>query len=229
MKHLEYSFLSWPYFALILLVAIVIVYFTHKTHIFTPQSWKSSIRYHMFFYVMLSIVIVAFILVRPFPNSIFFLVIGSLFYKNLVSYSRSIFSLYFSGIKMGDRIKIGKTSGVLTNINFGGIHVLSNHHKVFFAFNQWEIDRIVLESHEGRVPVYIECKDSQGRSFKVMSKELEKSLFEFPYLDPSELIIDRTANGGNITVGIANLQYKDSLLGQIKNAGFEISSNHKKN
>ena len=95
---LEYGFLSWWKFILVFLVVCSMMILSNRFHLFNKHNWKNSIGYHLFFIIMIAILLVCFILVKPLINFLLVLVIFGFFYKNIFGYVKSIFSFYFSGI-----------------------------------------------------------------------------------------------------------------------------------
>lgn len=219
---LEYSFLSWTQFFIIAVVAVFLLLIANKFHLFERHTWDTSIGYHMFFCVVLSIVVIAFLLIRPIFHVIFLLVIFGFIYKNIFAYVRSIFNLYFSNIHMGDKIRIDKTEGRLTNINMGGMHISSKNEKAYFPFNNWKGNKIVLLSEAGRVPVSMKLNDEKERNTKESILSLEKSLFEFPYLAHHKVNIRMSEKNLDSKALISSSEYKESMIESVVKAGFSI-------
>lgn len=219
---LHYSFLSWYQFIIIGIVAAVSLLIAHRFHLFKRHTWDSSIGYHMFFCMMLCGVIISFLAINPFFHLIFLLVIFGFIYKNIFSYVRSIFNLYFSKIHMGDIVKIGDVQGRLTNVNLGGMHISSDHQKTFFPFNNWKGNKIILLSEAGRVPVALRVSDQEDRSNENSILELEKRIFQFPFLTNDKIEI-RAINGAfDAKTTVSSQKYKGSLVKNIEKAGFDV-------
>jgi hypothetical protein len=123
---------------------------------------------------------------------------------------------------MGDRIKIGDVVGRLTNINLGGMHISSDHQKTFFSFSNWKGGKIELLSEEGKVPVALNISDQEERSNEDSIFELEKRIFEFPFLTNDKIKI-QTMNGEFDTkTTVSSQKYKGSLIKNIEKAGFDV-------
>jgi len=217
---LNYSLISWFQFILISGVAIVLLLIVDRFHIFKRHTWKTSVGYHMFFCLVLSLVIISFLAVRPLFNFVVLLVIFGFIYKNVFAYIRSVFNLYFSNIHMGDRIRVGDTEGKLSNINLGGMHISANNQKTFVPFDNWRGNNIVLLSEAGRVPVSLRVSDNDNRQKQKTILALEKRLFEFPYLNNEKIDIQSVNNELETKVILSSQKYKDSLVSNIENAGF---------
>ncbi|MEM9547707.1 MAG: hypothetical protein AAGA77_17125 [Bacteroidota bacterium] len=226
MKELiEYEFLSWLQFSMIALIVSLLFFVLSRFHLFSKHAEEKTIGFRMIMYLLTVIVVVSFLLVRPFYNFLFLLVVFGMFYKNIVSYSRALFSLYYSRVKFGDHIKLGDVSGKLMDMNFGGIHILTTENRVYFPFNTWKADSIVLESESGKVLVSFECKDDLHRNDHDSVHELEKSLFNYPFLAVSNVKIDKEADTFMVAVRIADIKYKGGLFNHISKAGFRLKGN----
>ncbi len=121
---------------------------------------------------------------------------------------------------MGDRIRIGNTEGKLSNINLGGMHISANNHKTFVPFDNWKGRKIVLLSEAGSVPISLAVTDSESRQKKEAILALEKSLFEFPYLNNEKLDIRLNDDELETKAILSSQKYKDSLISNIEKAGF---------
>ncbi len=219
---LHYSLLSWYQFIMIAIIAAISLLVAHRFHLFKRHTWDSSIGYHVFFCVILCVVTISFLAINPFFHLIFLLVVFGFIWKNILSYIKSIFNLYFSNIHMGDRIKIGDVVGRLTNINLGGMHISSDHQKTFFSFSNWKGGKIELLSEEGKVPVALNISDQEERSNEDSIFELEKRIFEFPFLTNDKIKI-QTMNGEFDTkTTVSSQKYKGSLIKNIEKAGFDV-------
>ncbi len=219
----KYKFLGWTTFFILMVIGVGITLFLRQMYHFSGKEYRKSLRYHIIMYLLITMAIVLFVLVRPFIHGLLVFIILGVLNKNILHYSKAIFSLYFSGIKVGDRIKIGDSSGIFMGINYGGIHLLSHHHKVFLPFNYWVSDKILLESQEGRVTVYIECQDIDDRPVKKKLEDIEKLLFDFPFLDFAEFVLDASEKVFRITGGVTNAKHKESLMTLITKNGFKIN------
>lgn len=224
---LAYHFLSWFQFLVIALLGVLILFVSDRFHIYRRVSWQSSIGYHMFFCVVFMIVTIAFVAVSPALHLAMLAIVFGLVYKNVFAYVRAIFSLYFSKIHMEDRIRIGDQEGILTGINFGGLHITKETEKTFFSFDNWPIASIILLSEAGRVPVSVSVDDTKDRGRIEALQSIEQRLFEFPFLttDRVEMVEE-----GDRFVGkafVSDAKYRNSLILGIKKAGFNIEKQSK--
>ena len=96
-EFIEYEFLSWLQFSMIALVISFLFFTMSRFHLFRKYSQEKSIGYRMIMSLLLVILIVSFVLIRPFYHFLFLLVVFGVFFKNIVAYSRAIF-IYFSCI-----------------------------------------------------------------------------------------------------------------------------------
>lgn len=222
---IEYEFISWLQFVLIDLGAVLLFFLLSRLHVFNKYAKEKSIGFRMFAYLVMIILVVTFLLIRPFYHSLLLLVVFGLFFKNIVSYSRALLSFYFSHVKFGDTISIGNVTGILDNMNYGGIHLLTDKNKVYFPFNMWEENKIVLESESGSVLISFECTDAQQRKEHHSIRDLEKSLFDYPFLADSKVRIDKEADVFRAAVRISNPKFKGGLLSHIERAGFLLNGN----
>ena len=222
---LGYQFLSWLQFAMIAFIVSLLLYGISRLQFFSAHAKEKSIGYRMFMYLLIMVIIVSFLLVRPFYHFLFLIVVFGIFYKNILSYSRVLFSLYFSNIKFGDRIKIGDVQGKLDSMNFGGLHVLTTDNKVYFPFYQWKANKIILESESGKVLVSFECEDQKGREEYQSIYDLKKSLFNYPYLAVSNVIIEKNNSELKVAVRISDSTYRNGLFDHITKAGFRLTGN----
>jgi hypothetical protein len=220
---IEYEFLSWFQFSMIAFVASILYFIASRFHIFSKHAKENSIGFRMFMYILTVVIMISFILVRPLYHLLILLVVFGLFFKNIVSYSRALFSLYYSKVQFGDKLRIGDETGVLDNINFGGLHLLTSENKVYFPFNMWKEKKIVLESESGTVLVSFECKDIQERSDYQSLNDLKKSLFNYPFLAVSKVSIDKETDVFKVAARIADNKYKGGLQNHINKAGFRIN------
>lgn len=224
---LAYQFLSWFQFLVIAGIGILILVISDKFHVFSRVSWQSSIGYHMFFSMVFMILTIAFVAVRPVLHLAILAIVFGFVYKNVFAYVRAVFSLYFSKIHMEDRIRIGDHEGILTGVNFGGLHITKETEKTFFPFDNWLIDSIILLSEAGRVPALISADDTIDRGRIEALQRIEQSLFEFPFLttDKVEVIEEGERFVGKAFVSDA--KYRNSLALGIKKAGFNIENQSK--
>jgi len=226
MKELiEYEFLSWLQFSMIAVVISLLFFAMSRFHLFRKYARERSIGYRMVMSLLLVIIFVSFLLIRPFYHFLFLLVVFGVFFRNIVAYSRAIFSLYFSNVNFGDQIRIGDVTGILLNMNFGGLHILTTENKVYFPFNSWKEDKIVLISESGKVLVSFECIDNSERNEHDSVHDLEKSLFNYPFLAVSNVMIDKEAEVFKVAVKISDTKYKGGLLNHIVKAGFRLKGN----
>jgi len=223
---LYFSFLSWYQFAAIAVVAFVLLIVAHRFHLFKRHSWSSSIGYHMFFCMVLSVVIISFLAVSPVFHLVFLLVAFGFIYQNIFAYIRSIFNLYFSKIHMGDMVQIGTDSGRLTNINLGGMHITSREKKIFLPFTNWKGEKIVLLSEAGRVPLAVTVQDTTERNTQESIVGLEKRLFQFPFLTNDKINVNVLDGKLNAKTMVSSARYKGSLISSIHDAGFDIVQDH---
>lgn len=221
----EYEFLSWFQFSIIVIFGVVLFFIASRFHLFSKYAKGNSIGFRMFMYVLALAIVVSFILIRPLYHLLFLVVVLGLFFKNIVSYSRALFSLYYSNVQFGDKLSIGDETGVLEDMNFGGLHLLTNENKVYFPFNMWKEKKIVLESESGTVFVSFECKDSLERSEFQSLNDLKKSLFNYPFLAVSKILIDKETDVFKVAARISDNKYKEGLQNHIDKAGFRINRN----
>ena len=219
---LEYSFVSWFQFLIIGGIGLLTLFIVDRFHLFKRHTWKTSIGYHMFFCMILAIITIVFLAVNPVFHLILLLIIFGFIYKNIFAYVRSIFNLYFSKIHMGDKIRIGNTTGVLTNINLGGMHITSNNEKTFYPFNNWKEDKIVLLSEDGKVALSLFIKDEESRTDQKSIYALEKSLFNFPYLANEKISISSQDGDLVLNAMVSTGNMKESIKSNIQRAGFSI-------
>ncbi len=220
-----YVFLSWTQFFMIAVIIAAVIFILSRFHLFINHEKDRSIGFRMLDYLLIMLVVVAFILIRPFDHILLLLVVFGFFFKNIVSYSRALFSLYFSNVSFGDRIKIGDVSGTLKSMNFGGLHIITEENKVYFPFNMWNENKIVLESESGKILVSFECTDQQGRNDHHSIHDLEKSLFNYPYLAVSNVSIDKEADVFKVVARISDSKYRSGLFDHIDKAGFRLKGN----
>ncbi|MFT6338618.1 MAG: hypothetical protein ACJATI_005393 [Halioglobus sp.] len=124
---------------------------------------------------------------------------------------------------MGDKIRIGETTGVLTNVNLGGMHISSNNEKTFYPFNNWKGDKIVLLSEAGKVVLSLLIKDEEERSDQKRIYAVEKSLFNFPYLANEKVSITSQNNDLILKAMVSTGNMRESIKSNIQNAGFSIN------
>lgn len=222
---ITYELLSWFQFSLIAIVVSMIFFILSRFHLFNKHAKEKSIGFRMIMYLFVVFIVVSFVLIRPVFHFLILLVVFGMFFRNIISYSRTLFSLYYSNVKFGDKITIGKTTGTLENMNFGGLHILTPDNKVYFPFNMWKENKIILESESGKVLVSFECMDVKGRNEIQSINDLEKSLFNYPYLAVSNVVIDKEADKFSVAVRISNSKYKSGLLSHIDKAGFRLKRN----
>jgi hypothetical protein len=196
-----------------------------RIHIFNKYAEEKSLSFRMMVYLLTVLLLVTFLLIRPILHFVFLVVVFGLFYKNIVSYSRALFSLYFSKIKFGDQVTIGEVTGTLDNMNFGGLHLLTNENKVYFPFNMWTANRIVLESESGTVLIALKCSDTKERNDHDALRALEKSLFNYPFLAVSKVNIVNEGDIFKIAVRISDPKFKGGLENHIEGAGFHLHRN----
>ena len=225
---IEYSFLSWFEFLIVAGICLLTLIIVDRFHLFKRHSWNTSIGYHMFFCLVLSAIVNAFLAIRPFFHLILLLIIFGFIYKNIFAYIRSIFNLYFSKIHFGDQIRVGDTVGVLSNVNLGGMHITSNNEKTFYPFNNWKGDNIVLLSEAGKVAVTLSISDEASRTDHKGIYALEKSLFNFPYLANEKISITSENEELTIKAMVSRNNMKDSLKSNIQKAGFSINEKNNK-
>ncbi|MFT4537286.1 MAG: hypothetical protein ACJA1A_002399 [Saprospiraceae bacterium] len=218
----EYSFVSWFQFFIVGGVGLLTLLVADRFHLFKRHSWKTSIGYHMFFCFIMSIITIVFLAVHPVFHLILLLVVFGFIYKNIFAYIVSIFNLYFSKIHMGDRIRIGDTTGVLTNINLGGMHISSHNEKTFYPFNNWKGDKIVLLSEAGKVALALFIKDEENRTVQESIYALEKNLFNFPYLANEEISISSQDGDLVLNAMVSTGNMKESIKSNIQRFGFSI-------
>ncbi|MGK0316985.1 MAG: hypothetical protein ACI86M_003224 [Saprospiraceae bacterium] len=222
-EFLEYSFVSWFQFLILAGVGLLVLLIVDRFHLFRRHSWKTSIGYHMFFCFILSLIAIVFLAVNPVFHLMLLFIIFGFIYKNIFAYVRSIFNLYFSKIHMGDKIRIGETTGVLTNVNLGGMHISSNNEKTFYPFNNWKGDKIVLLSEAGKVVLSLLIKDEEERSDQKRIYAVEKSLFNFPYLANEKVSITSQNNDLILKAMVSTGNMRESIKSNIQNAGFSIN------
>jgi hypothetical protein len=222
---IEYEFFSWFQFGIIAIVGILLFFVASRFHLFSKHAKENSIGFRMFMYVVTLAIVVSFILIRPLYHLLFLLVVFGLFFKSIVSYSRALFSLYYSNVQFGDKLSIGDETGVLDDMNFGGLHLLTTENKVYFPFNMWKEKKIVLESESGTVLVSFECKDFMERSEYQSLNDLKKSLFNYPFLAVSTILIDKESDVFKVAARISDNKYKGGLQNHIDKAGFRINRN----
>lgn len=216
------SFISWANFFEVALVVGIALILSFTFHLFESFSWRKSLGYHLFFYIMMSILVIAFILVRPFYHLQLVLIIFGIFNRQIFSYARAVMNLFFSGVKLGDHISIGEAEGKLTRVNFGGLHLQSAENKIFFPFNQWRSDRLVLHTQDGKVPVSFEAVDTSGRDQNQIKYDMERLLFRFPYLYDTVIDLHQSDDKIRVSTKVSSSEYKESLLNRVVNNGFEL-------
>jgi len=223
MEHLlELSYLSWTKLILLTAIVLAVLFIVRRFHVFSQVNWGSSIGFHVFFYIMVSLIIIAFVLVRPFIHGILVLILAGFFYRYIFSYGKTIFNLFFSGIHIGDHIQIGETNGVLDGINFGGLHIREASNQVFFPFIDWQSDRIILHSTKGESAIHLKCFDESGRNTSESVAIIEDLLFTFPYLASTKNTINVKEHYLEIIVGLSNSKFRNSLVTRLKKHGFSI-------
>lgn len=222
---IEYEFLSWFQFLLITVAGSLLFFIMSRFHLFNKYAKEKSIGYRMFTYVLMVIIVVSFILIRPFYHFLFLLVVFGLSFHNIVSYSKALFSLYFSKVQFGDRISIGEETGILEDMNFGGLHLLTHENKVYFPFNMWNVKKIILESEAGTVLISFDCKDYHERNDSQSLNDLKKGLFNYPFLAVSKAMIEKETDVFTVTARISNNKYKGGFHNHIETAGFRINRN----
>jgi hypothetical protein len=220
---LEYSFVSWFQFLIVAGIGLLTLLIIDRFHLFKRHSWKTSIGYHMFFCLTLSIITIVFLAVKPAFHLILLLIVFGFIYKNIFAYVRSIFNLYFSNIHLGDHVKIGESVGVLTNINLGGMHISSNNEKTFYPFNNWKGDKIVLLSEAGKVALSLILNDEENRTDPKSIYDLENSLFNFPYLSHEKISINSQKGKLALKVMLSTNNMTESMKSNIQKAGFSIN------
>ena len=196
-----------------------------RFHLFSRHAKERSIGFRVLLYLLTIIFLISFVLIRPFLHFLFLLVVFGLFFKNIIAYSRALFSLYYSNVKFGDKIRIGDVRGILENMNFGGVHILTKDNKVYFSFHMWNDNKIVLESQSGTVLVSFECVDSQERSEYNALSDLKKSLFNYPFLAITNVLIDKESEVFKVAARLSDAKYKGGLLDHIDKAGFHLNRN----
>ncbi len=222
---IEYGFLSWLQFTMIAFVISLVFFMLSRFHLFSKHAKEKSIGFRMFSYLLIMVLIVSFLLIRPLYHFLFLLVVFGFFFKNIISYSKALFSLYYSNVKFGDKIKISDVTGKLEDMNFGGLHILTMENKVYFPFNMWRENKIVLESESGKVLVSFECTDKEGRNEYHSMHDLKKGLFNYPYLAVSDIQIEKEADVFKVAVRISDSKYKGGLFNHIDKAGFRLKGN----
>lgn len=220
---LDYSFVSWFQFLIVAGIGLLILLIVDRFHLFRRHSWKTSIGYHMFFSLILSLITIVFLAVNPVFHLMLLFIIFGFIYKNIFAYVRSIFNLYFSKIHMGDNIRIRETTGVLISINLGGMHIASNNEKTFYPFNNWNGNKIVLLSEAGKVTLSLIIKDEENRADQKRIYALEKSLFNFPYLANEKISISSQNGDLILKATVSTGSMKESIKSNIQNAGFSIN------
>jgi len=220
-----YEFLSWTQFLVIAILTGLVFFILSRFHLFIRHEKNKSIGFRMLDYLLIMLIVVSFILIRPFDHLLLVLVVFGLFFKNIVSYSRALFSLFYSNVNFGDRIKIGDVSGTLKSMNFGGLHILTEENRVYFPFNMWKENKIVLESESGKILVSFECTEDKGRNEHHSIHDLEKSLFNYPYLAASNVFIDKESDVFKVVARISDPKYRSGLLSHIDKAGFRLKGN----
>jgi len=222
---ITYEFLSWTQFTIIDFVIILLFLILSRFHLFKKHATEKSIGFRMIMYLLAIIVVSSFILIRPFFHFLLILVVFGMFFKNIISYSRALFSLYYSKVKFGDKISIGDVTGTLESMNFGGLHLLTTDNKVYFPFTLWAENKIIMESESGTVLVSFECIDLHDRSEYNALNDLKKSLFSYPFLALTQILIEKESDTFMVAVRISNTKYKGGLLDLIDKAGFRLKRN----
>lgn len=222
---IEYEFISWVQFAIVAFGLSLVIFVLSRLHVFNKYAKEKSMGFRMLVYLFIIFITVLFLLIRPFFHFLFLLVVFGLFFKNIVCYTRALFSLYYSNVKFGDKIKIGEVTGTLDSMNFGGIHLLTDDNRVYFPFNMWDETMITLESQSGSVLISFDCQDDLNRSEHNSISDLEKSLFNYPFLAVSNVNIGKEEGVYKVALRISNSKYKGGLFDHIGRAGFRINRN----
>jgi len=224
---LSFEILSWLQFVIIAIVVGFAYLILRRFHLFSDHVKERSIGYRMFIYVLLLTLTVSFLLIRPIFHALILLVVFGLFSKNIVSYSRALFSLYFSNVKFGDNVQIGDVVGNLESMNFGGVHVITDNNKVFFPFNMWNEDKLILVSEAGKVHFAFACTDATERKESQALHDLEKGLFNYPYLETSNVTIEKDMDTYKVSGRLSDGKCRVGLLKHIAKAGFHLKGNKK--
>lgn len=219
------DFLTWFQFAIIVFSCIVVYIIVSRIHLFSRHVAEKSIGFRMFSYILIVIVVVSFALIHPVYHLFLLLITFGAFYNNIISYSKALVSLYFSNVKFGDKISLGEYTGILEDMNYGGIHLLTPENKVYFPFNTWKGNKIIQESEKGTVLISFLCKDAKDRSDQQSLNHLKKNLFNYPFLAVSKIRIDKEPEFFKVAARIDNEKYKVGLLRHIEKAGFELYTN----
>lgn len=225
MQFLNLGFISWIQFSLVALVVCFLFFAVTRLQLYRKKVKGHSIGFKMFLYLLVVIILVAFILIRPIVHFALLLLIFGVFYKSILSYTKILFTLYYSKINVGDTIKIGDVSGELTDVNYGGLHISSNEGLVYFPFTTWNENKITLKSEAGKVLISFECSDTLERNEGSAIAELKKSLFNFPFLDAKSIKINKEADVFKVVTRISNSKYKEGFLSHIEKAGFRLNEN----
>ncbi|MDF1695023.1 MAG: hypothetical protein P1U56_04295 [Saprospiraceae bacterium] len=223
---LQDDFLSWFQFAIILFGCGVLYFIVNKIHLFRKDAKEKSIGFRMFSYLLFVIIVVSFTLIHPLYHLFLLLIVFGAFYKNIISYSKALLSLYFSNVKLGDKISLGNDTGTLIAVNYGGLHLLTPENKIYFPFNAWKGDKIIRESEKGTVLISFMCKDVHDRSDYQSLNHLKKNLFNYPFLAVTKVSIDKERDEFKVAARIDHEKFKVGLMKHIEKAGFELNKNN---
>ncbi len=174
------------------------------------------------FGVLLGIVILL-ILLNPVMYGIIFGLIGLIVYHPFKDYFNGLVRLQKNEIGIGTEITIDSYTGRMNGIDFTGIQLESDKKQIYIPFGTVAEANIEKRSKNRSSFVKIICTDTQEVKGHPRTADLEKVLFEFPFLaQNSDSNIGMYGDHYEITTSITDQIYKSVLIDQIQQAGFNV-------
>lgn len=221
MESLFEAYLSWFQFVMIALVIGVIYWLLGNNRYLLKRVLKIH-NLSIINSIALVFVIMAFVMVNPMIHGMMIVLALVLFYPVLSAYIKGIIVTNNSEIETGDLVKIGQHTGKVADINLAGLKLLSANNNLFIPFQI--VGTEVIEKYKSDQSRYIrfDCSE-QEKSENLTIQDLEKTIFNFPFLEMgSSIEINQTNSGYQVNVTLANDRFKTSLFNQLNKAGFDI-------
>jgi hypothetical protein len=222
MEALYKSYISWFEFAA-LVILIYFIYVLIKRNKETV-SWITGLHNMSLINSILGIfLVILFILINPTIHGILVLIGLALFYQVLTSYIKGVIVTTNSKVEEGDLIQIGNFKGKVAGINLAGIQLLNEKNNLFVPYKI--ISAQVIEKLKSGQSSYMNfrCKPLDETKDRRLVHDLEKAIFNFPFLDTqSKIEIKQHGYEYEVHLTLANDRFSESLLNQINKAGFSI-------
>ena len=225
MDFLYDSYISWFQFALVAGLIYVIYFLVNRFK--SIVTWVTGLHnLSLINSLLLILLVIAFIMINPFVHGIIVVVALVLFFQVLTSYIKGMIVTTNSKIEVGDLIKVAGYKGKVSEMSLAGIKLLNEKNNLFIPYKIIANKPIEKFKSDQSSYLILRCAPTEEIKAKSVTHDLEKVVFNFPFLEHnSNIEVRQIGEEFEIHLTIVNDKFKSSLFSQLKKAGFTIINN----